>query len=192
LENIKQLHIEKKIKYIALAWKDKRVVTMLSTWHNRRDTKKVCRKTAKEVEVFHKPAVVIDYTSKIGGGVDRADHYCSSYGFLKKSLKWRRTLYFWILEVSLVNSFHLYNLSQQSANLPTLSHLEFRKKVIEGLVGNVRNKMSRKRGRPSSTDVEDRLNRKLHLIQAHEGNKGLCSLLQQKSEGRQKKNVFLL
>jgi hypothetical protein len=65
-----------------------------------------------------------------------------------------------------VNSFHLYNMSQQSANL---SHLEFRKKVIEGLVGNVRNKMSRKRGRPSSTDVEDDLNEKLHLIQAHKG-----------------------
>jgi hypothetical protein len=40
---------------------------MLSTWHNR-DTKEVCRKTAKEVEVFQKPAVVIDYTSKMGGG----------------------------------------------------------------------------------------------------------------------------
>jgi hypothetical protein len=76
------------------------------------------------------------------GGEDRADHYCSSYGFLKKSLKWWRKLYFWILEVSLVNSFHLYNMSQQSANLPTLSHLELCKKVIEGLVENVRNKMS--------------------------------------------------
>jgi hypothetical protein len=35
------------------------VVTVLSTWHNR-DTKEGCRKTAKEVEVFQKPAVVID------------------------------------------------------------------------------------------------------------------------------------
>jgi hypothetical protein len=85
------------------------------------------------VEVFQNPAVVIDYTSKMGG-VDRADHYCSSYGILKKSLKWWRKLYFSILEVSLVNSFLLYNMSQQSANLPTLSHLVFRKKVIEGLV----------------------------------------------------------
>jgi hypothetical protein len=50
-----------------------------------------------------------------------------------------------------------------------LSHLELCKKVIEGLVENVRNKMSWKRARPSSTDVEDHLNGKLHLIQAHEG-----------------------
>jgi hypothetical protein len=36
------------------------------------------------------------------GGVDRTDHHCSTYGFLKKSLKWWRKLYFWISEVSLV------------------------------------------------------------------------------------------
>jgi hypothetical protein len=59
------------------------------------------------------------------GGVARADHYCSSYRFLKKSLKWWRKLYFWTLEASLVNSFHMYNMNQESANLPILSHLRF-------------------------------------------------------------------
>jgi hypothetical protein len=57
----------------------------------------------------------------------------------------------------------------QSAKLPTLSHLEFHTKVIEGLAGNVRNKMIQKRGRPSSAAVEYCLNGKLHLIQAHDG-----------------------
>jgi hypothetical protein len=37
------------------------------------------------------------------------------------------------------------------------------------LIGNIQNKMARKRGRPSSTDVEDRLNGELHLIQVHDG-----------------------
>jgi hypothetical protein len=59
----------------------------------------------------------------------------------KKSLKWWRRLYFWILEVSLVNSSHLYNMNQQSSNLPTLPDLEFHNKVIEGLVGNIWNGM---------------------------------------------------
>jgi hypothetical protein len=72
-------------KYLALAWKGERMVTMLSIWHNR-DTEEVSRKTAEEVEVFRKPAVVIDYTFRMGGGVDRANHYCSSYGFLKRRL----------------------------------------------------------------------------------------------------------
>jgi hypothetical protein len=35
------------------------------------------------------------------------------------------------------------NINQQQAKLPTLSRLEFHKKVIEGLVGNVQNKMTR-------------------------------------------------
>jgi hypothetical protein len=68
-----------------------------------------------------------------------------------------------------VCSFHLYNMNRQSTDIPTLSHLEFCKKVIEGLVANKQNKMSQKRGRPSSTHVEDNLNGKLHLLQAHEG-----------------------
>ncbi|XP_069697349.1 piggyBac transposable element-derived protein 4-like isoform X1 [Periplaneta americana] len=155
----------KEDKYLT-SWKDKRVVTVLNIWHNP-VTSEVSRKTAKKVKVFQKPVAVLDYTSKMGG-VDRADHYCLSYGFLKKSLKWWRKLYFWILEISLVNSFHLYNLNQQSKNLPTVSHLEFRKKIIVGLVGNVRNKISRKRGRPSTNDTEDHLNGTLHLIRAHE------------------------
>jgi hypothetical protein len=38
--------------------------------------------------------------------------------------------------------------------------------VIEGLVGNIRNKMTQKRGRPNSTNVEDHMNGKLQVIQA--------------------------
>jgi hypothetical protein len=57
----------------------------------------------------------------------------------------------------------------QSAKLPTMSHLEFHMKVISGLARNVQNKMTQKIGRPSSTDVEDCLKGKLHLIQAYDG-----------------------
>jgi hypothetical protein len=41
--------------------------------------------------------------------------------------------------------------------------------VIEGLAGNMQNKIFQKRRRPNLTDVEDNLNGKLHLLQAHEG-----------------------
>jgi hypothetical protein len=51
----------KQDKYLPLAWKDRRLVTMLSMWHNR-GAEEVSRWTAREVEVFQKPAVVIDYT----------------------------------------------------------------------------------------------------------------------------------
>jgi hypothetical protein len=49
--------------------------------------------------------------------------------------------------------------------------------VIEGLVGNIQNKMTQKRGRPSSADIEDLLNGRLHLIQDHDGKiKKVCAI----------------
>jgi hypothetical protein len=42
-----KISYRKEDKYLVLAWKNKRVVTMLSTWHNR-DTKEACTKTAKK------------------------------------------------------------------------------------------------------------------------------------------------
>jgi calcineurin-like phosphoesterase family protein len=49
-------------------------------------------------------------------------------------------------------------------------------------VGNVRNKNSRKRGRPSSSDLEERLNGKMHFIMKNEKkiHKGLHGLQQKK------------
>lgn len=111
---------------MTLALKDKRVVTMPSTWHTR-ETKSL-QEDYKRGGSLSEDCYCDNYTSEMGG-VDRAGHYCSRYGFLRKSLKWWIKLYLSILEVFLVNSFHLYT-SQQSANLPTLSHLKFLKEVI--------------------------------------------------------------
>jgi hypothetical protein len=52
-------------------------------------------------------------------------------------------------------------MKQQSLNLSTLSDLEFHKKVIEGLVGNIWNKISLKQRKPILTAVEDHLKGKL-------------------------------
>jgi hypothetical protein len=45
------------------------------------------------------------------GGVDISDQYISSYNFIRKSKKWWRKMFFWLLEVAVVNSFILYNFS---------------------------------------------------------------------------------
>jgi hypothetical protein len=65
--------------------------------------------------------------------------------------------------------------------------------VTEELVGNFEKKKTQKRRRPRSTDAEDCLNGKLHLILAHDGKVtkvcAVCS--KQKSERRQKRNTVL-
>jgi hypothetical protein len=98
------------------------------------------------------------------GAVDRADHYFASYGFTRKSHKWWRRLFFSLLEVSVVNLFILMNCNRRKEDLKLLTHVKFRRNLIEKLVGDVRNSSVRKRGRPSSTKDEERLNKEQHFM----------------------------
>jgi len=72
---------------LLLSWKDKRIVTMLSTW----DTsaiKNINRKMRDGGFVqLKKPIAIINY-NKYMGGIDRADQYTSTYYFMQKSNKW--------------------------------------------------------------------------------------------------------
>jgi hypothetical protein len=142
-------------------WQDKRQVLMLSTYHDA-SVQNVNRRGRGGTTVdIQKPTVIVEYTSRMGA-VDRADHLCTSYNFARKSCKWWRKLFFWIIEVSVVNSFILFNASQIQRGQPKCSHLEYRKKLITELVGNVRN-ISKKAGRPSTRDKEERLNKQQHF-----------------------------
>ncbi|KAK1336349.1 hypothetical protein QTO34_004155 [Cnephaeus nilssonii] len=70
-----------------LAWKDKRIVTMLSTWDTS-ETESVERRVhGGGKEIVLKPKVATNYT-KFMGGVDIADHYTGTYCFMRKTLKW--------------------------------------------------------------------------------------------------------
>ena len=62
---------------------------------------------------IQKPTVIIDYTARMGG-VDRADQLCTSYNFARKTLKWWRKLFYWLFEVSIVNSYILFNIARLS------------------------------------------------------------------------------
>lgn len=153
---------QKDSKVMALCFFDKRIVSMISTYHNPL-LESVTRTIKRGIsETYDKPKVIIDYTKNMGG-VDRADHYCGSYAFTRKTVKWWRKLFFWLLEVSIVNSYHLFSMDRKERNLNSISHLKFRRNLIDQLVANVRN-TSRKRGRPSKTDTEERLNGKPHFI----------------------------
>lgn len=144
--------------YHLLIWKDTNDVTMLSTLYN--NTAKTVRRVKKGgiMEEVTKPVVVFKYNESMGG-VDISDQYISSYGFARKSLKWWRKVFFWLLETSIVNAYLLYNLNKGQGKV---RQRKFRKQLIKDLVGNVKN--SRKRGRPSDIEDQERLNGKLHIL----------------------------
>lgn len=124
----------RKNETVALAWKDKRVVTMLST-HHKGDERAVTDVPSKypNQPPVSKPDMIIDYTKHMGG-VDRTDQYTAAYPFLRRSHKWYRKMFFWLIEVCIVNSFLLYSMVQQSNGKNPISHKNFRKSLVEALV----------------------------------------------------------
>lgn len=171
---------------LVLLWKDKRTVSMLSTYHNSSNQVVVRNAKGKEREIVTKPTVVCEYNKHMGG-VDLADHLLSSYSFTRRSVKWWRKMFFWLLEVAVTNSFILYN----TQNRP-VKHRQYRRELVKQLVGDVRNKESRKRGRPSSSDKEERLNCRPHFIYANQQSKSkdcaVCS--DRKVKGGRKETVY--
>ena len=78
---------------LLLAWRDKHLVTMLSTWSTLK-SEPVRRKVRgrKEEEMVEKPSIIANYMKNMGG-VDTADQYCATYCFLRRTLKlWRKII----------------------------------------------------------------------------------------------------
>lgn len=167
-----------------LLWKDKNLVAILSTLFGDNSTQTVRRyKKGGVGELVKKPTAVCEYNKHMGG-VDIADQYISSYSFTRKSLKWWRKMFFWLLETAIVNSFILYNTNQERKNV--VRQRRYRKMLIKELVGEVRN--VRKRGRPSSLVEDERLNGKLHLPYPLEGGKTKdCAVCSDRRPGKERK-----
>jgi hypothetical protein len=71
-----------------MGWKDKKAVLMMPTYHDTSMEKIVTiQKGVNRKKLKKKPVCVLDYTNHMGG-VDHSDHYCTTYAFIQKSLKW--------------------------------------------------------------------------------------------------------
>ena len=77
---------------MALQWRDERVVTMLSSVYNTQYEDKEHTLGNQQSTTVAKLVVISQYT-KYMGGVDKADHYCGSYAFLRKTAKWWRKMF---------------------------------------------------------------------------------------------------
>ena len=110
---------------MVLAWKDKGKPTlMISSVHPASMTTCVDRLGRSKV----KPLVVDKYNQSMGG-VDKADQFGVYYSFDRRSVKWWRKLMFWLLEVSIVNTYILY----RETVVSPMSHADFGRNVVVGL-----------------------------------------------------------
>ncbi len=141
-------------------WYDNKVVQLSSTHVDAEPITSVKRWNRREKKYINIkcPAIVAEYNSFMGG-VDSFNMLMSLYRNDRKSRKWYLRIFFWALNVAVVNGWLLYrrNCSQQNVSLKScLDLLEFTSCVSECLVlkNKLPSSLSRKRGRPSSGDTE--------------------------------------
>ena len=80
----------------------------------------------------NKPVMVQDYNVHMLG-VDKLDQLMSYYCFLRKSVKWWRKVFFWVLEVAVINAYIVYKELALKRGERPMSHLAFRRCLIEHL-----------------------------------------------------------
>ena len=91
---------------LALQWRDKRVVNMISTIHNSDIvTKKQRTRQARDGQEDRKPKMIDEY-NKYMGGVDKSDQFLSYYGFNHRTVKWWKRAAFHLLDLAVVNGMY--------------------------------------------------------------------------------------
>ena len=111
-------------KMCVLKWQDKKPVCILSTIHNSENVEIKSRN-----KTVLKPKAIADYNLTMGG-VDKSDQCISYYPAIRnQQKKYYKKLFRHLLDQVIWNSFVLY---QKTGG--TLRHLEFRMKLVEGLV----------------------------------------------------------
>ena len=90
---------------LALKWKDKREVHMLSTIHDSSMIK--TRKRKRNGMFVYKPICVHDYSQNMGG-VDKVDMQISFTESIRKTVKWSKKVFFHMLDLSIFNSYAIY------------------------------------------------------------------------------------
>ena len=113
---------------LALRWKDKKLVGMLSTIHSA--TEKWTGKNSRDGNPIYKPTVIVDYT-RLMGGVDLSDQLMTYYNFLRKTKKWWRKLWVHLLNMAVMNAFVL---NRKFGANKKLSHYEFRQELARQLL----------------------------------------------------------
>ena len=139
-----------------------------------------------------KPVVVDRYNHSMNG-VDRADQFTVYYSFVRKSVKWWRKVFFWLMEVAVVNSYILY----KSTTAHPSTHREYRLSLIRTLASElVQTAPARGPGRRRASHRQarigdpDRLNSQPHFLDRDGGGPRDCVVCSHQSRGRRHRTSF--
>jgi len=108
-------------KVLVLAWKDRRVVKVISTKHDASATTISRRKKrgGGALEEVSKPTCILDYNKHMSG-FDLLDQTIPYYPFTRKTLKWTKKVFLYMMEISVHNAFVLHKAKSSRKKYNTL------------------------------------------------------------------------
>ena len=93
---------------VVTVWQDTKPVTVLTTQHRPSATTTVVRKKIDGSKInVQCPQAIVDYNQHMGG-VDIGDQYRKYYEVRTKSRKFYRYIFWFLLEICILNSYILY------------------------------------------------------------------------------------
>ena len=165
--------VRQKGKVVFTKWHDKRDVHIISTSLSPLAEDLVVNRRNQRVS---KPAVV-DFYNKHMGGVDLADQLRNYYSIGRSSYKWYRYLFWFLFDISICNSFILFNHHRQEHGEGKVRQLNFWRNLAKQLIGGFSSTVSV--GHSAKRRKIENLSRELgnvgsHFIVKIEGRKKVC------------------
>ena len=146
--------------------------------------------TVKSRRTTQQKPLVVDRYNHSMNGVDRADQYTVYYSFVRRSVKWWRKVFFWVMEVAVVNSYILHKCTSQRP----LTHLEYRRSLVRSLaavyVQSAPPRVPGRRKRPHTPQHGDpeRLNQQPHFLER--GSQRDCSVCSSQHSGHRHRTTY--
>ena len=132
-----------------IVWQDTKAVVIMSIAHNPSEATTVKRKKGDGSTLeLTCPQAIVDCNQHMGG-VDRGDQYRKYYQVRMKSRKSYRYIFWFLFEISVLNSFVLHHYSPCTSKI--LNYLDFCVQLAKELIGNYCNRKTV--GRLLSTGV---------------------------------------
>ena len=98
------IRVRTRADLMAILWRDKRDVCMLTNIHNAPVEGNFCNEGGKTI----KPQIVKDYNLHMGY-VDKGDRMANSYFISRCTFKWTKKLFFHLLDLAILNGYILHS-----------------------------------------------------------------------------------
>jgi len=130
---------------MAILWRDKRDVCILTNTHSAPAEGNFCNEGGKAIN----PQTVMDYNRHMGY-VDKGDRMANSYSISRRTFKWTKKLFFHLLDLVTLNSYILHS----SCGSKKMSYRDFRYNLVRNMLAHAgpEQRVPRSLGRPHNVE----------------------------------------